>query len=76
MKIGDKLICKKSISEIEDGLTLNKKYVINDIFDDYIVVKNDYNTNTFLKTDKYNYWYIWDYFYNPDEIRIKKLKSI
>jgi hypothetical protein len=81
MKIGDKLICKKSVSEIQDRLTLNKNYIIYDIFgdsvDDYIVVvENDNNSKTFFLTDSNSFWYIWDYFYTKDELRIKKLKTL
>jgi hypothetical protein len=81
MKIGDKLICKKSVSEIQDRLTLNKNYIIYNIFgdsvDDYIVVvENDNNSKTFFLTDSNSFWYIWDYFYTKDELRIKKLKTL
>ena len=80
-KLCDKLLCKKSsecykkyegkcytISKID---IKNEYYTITDIQKFYVYVCYDW-----YKLSQNDKWYIWDYFYKPQEVRKLKLKQL
>ena len=89
LKVGDKLLCKKSIDFHIDFHNYNIHF-------DSIIIKGKYYTITFINNITYFYinkiyfdndkfycstnrislWYIWDFFYKPQEVRKMKLKQL
>ena len=72
LKVGDKLLCKKTYNHfncynIVEGEYYEISYIIN-----YIYFDNNY----FFSLDPNHYWYIWNWFYKPQEIRKLKLKQL
>ena len=75
LKIGDKLLCKKT------GKLYNIKKISYIIKDEYYFdwINNFIHLNLndyYFSLDQNNYYYIWKYFYTPQEIRKLKLKKI
>ena len=68
LKIGDKLYCKKSIN----SLLFEKKYYKITELNNSIVYVNNWG----FSIDKNYGWYLWNYFYTPQEIRKMKLIKI
>ena len=74
MKVGDKLLCKKSYYDIKK----HKYYTITDIkklnyFVDYYFYMFE---SRWYCLDPNDIWYIWNYFYTPQELRKMKLKQL
>ena len=79
LKAGDKLLCKKTTNyeSMDKKYNINKErnkyYTITGVKDNYIVYFGvDYYS---LNLNNSNY-YIWNYFYTPQEIRKMKLKQL
>lgn len=68
MKIGDKLICKKIHSIFIEG----ESYYIDDIINESLIINGEYYT---INIDSNGLSYK-DFFYTPEELRIKKLNTI
>ena len=73
LKIGDKLLCKKSYNGVIEGeyyiVTLVKSRFEGKYY--YSIINIDNDNVYFVK-----YYYIWDYFYKPQEVRKLKLKQL
>ena len=72
LKVGDKLLCKKSYHH---GSVYNKvegKYYIITMFDSNMIFFDD----DYYSIDPNYKWYIWDWFYTQQEIRKMKLKKL
>lgn len=84
MKIGDILICKKQHSSINDvsifvDIFVGDKLIIESIDDDLLYLKYDSIQLIFKLThnNRFNwYYFVGDYFYTTEELRIKKLQTI
>jgi len=89
MKNGDKLISKINFNTLEDGklLTKDNSYTIFNC--DKCGITTDIDEKYFPRNILYFSWilddednkgngttYIYDYFYTPEEIRLKKLESL
>ena len=83
LKVGDRLLCKKTDEEIKKNeyyfITLisytNNYYTIKiiDKTDNSVLIENYWFSN------KCSFYYIWNYFYTPQEVRkmkLERLKSI
>ena len=76
LKIGDKLLCKKTIyyrQEKDIDLIENEFYTIAEI--NSYAIKNILWFSIKHTTTSYLY-YVWDYFYTPQEERKLKLKQL
>ena len=81
MKVGDKLLCKKDKIFIDVIIFINDNYYTITIIDktDNSILIGDiwfYLFKKYNPNGKYNYWFIWDYFYTPQELRKLKLKKL
>ena len=70
LKVGDKLLCKINMT----GVILRKNEYYN-------IVKGKYYVISCKIAEKYklnpnSYWYLWNHFYTPKEIRKMKLKQL
>ena len=83
LKVGDKLLCKKSDSlrckrgksdKVYLGKVKDKYYIITDIVNNRIYFDDDYYYLNSLSTNWFKY--IWDYFYTPQELRKMKLEKL
>ena len=74
MNIGDTLICKKNY---DTYYTKNKSYSIEQI-DEQDINFITYQINGILlnQIHKYNKYFIWNYFYTPEEIKTPELIRI
>ena len=77
LKAGDRLLCKKSVlsGTFTNNKYYNKYYIVTDVFDDIVYFNNDF----YFRSDSpnnCNNWYIWDYFYTPQEVRKLKLERL
>ena len=77
-KVGDKLLCKKIVKHIHIKET--KYYTITKISYDSVLIDDwwfnkNYNFYSFGSYIKKSY-YVWDYFYTPQELRKLKLKQL
>ena len=73
LKVGDKLLCKKDDIDFYESPKNYKDeyYTIVEIDDTFCAVGNlGYFKN------KYSDWYIWKYFYTPQEMRKLKLERL
>ena len=70
LKVGDKLLCKININFLKK----NEYYIITNIDDvsDDVYVNNDW----YILYPNDWYYYVWDYFYTPQELRKMKLKQL
>ena len=60
-----------------DAYYFNKSYEIIDIFDDRCYFIDEVGDRDFFKIhENESDYYIWDYFYTKEEIRLKKLNSL
>ena len=77
LKVGDILLCKQDdncwVIDLLDyqHVYKNRDYIINDIKNENLSINN--LTYFYDKTDN---WYVWDYFYTPQEVRKLKLKQL
>ena len=73
LKIGDKLLCKKTYHHVHYKKVEGKYYIIDNIsYDDvYVCLDHDW-----YSLDPNRNWYIWKYFYKPQEVRKMKLKQL
>lgn len=80
MKVGYELLCKRNFIDILTGevcITINKKYILKEIFENgNIIVIDDVNDEVIFNKNNYNYRTISEYFYTNDEIRLLKLNSL
>jgi hypothetical protein len=90
MKAGDKLLCKKDLfDDLIDAIFLMEghKYEISDIQKLQnvrvvsIIKKHGYVASNYFSVDidfeeLDEIYYLWDYFYKPEEIRKMKLESL
>jgi hypothetical protein len=77
MKIGDKLLCKKSLMTLH--FNVGNEYKIVDIRPDEIIIEHPYPlSHVRFETQAKDTFsiYIWDYFYTPSEIRQLKLQQV
>ena len=77
MKVGDKLICKKYFKSDGVILSIGRKYEIDNIESNGVRIK--FNNIHYILFSLYENKFcgnIYDYFYSPEEIRLKKLDSI
>ena len=86
MKVGDKLIYKldehkegDTFDITDDAYYFNKSYEIIDI-NRYVnkryIIINELGDKDYFCEDKFDPYYIWDYFYTKEELRLKKLESL
>lgn len=81
IKVGDKILCKKSEHRTELYLTKGIEYVIFEVNDfyfmgeylhsTYTVIDDKYDDRDFIGDDEFN-----EYFYNNIELRNIKLKKL
>ena len=75
LKVGDKLLCKKSYKLVNNFYKCkkerNKYYTITCIDVERIYFEEDFFFNI-----SQSIWYIWDYFYTPQELRKLKLERL
>lgn len=88
MKVGDKLLCKKSeimnpwnsieVPDIKSEITKDKYYTISKIGEKHIMILTDICHNAFSTSiySSVSPWYLYDYFYTPQEIRKIKLEKL
>lgn len=80
LKIGDKLICKKTFDKYSCvSYTKGKSYRIDDIKWGIDIINNQNEWCTFHDEEKYDNvdsGYIWHWFYKPHETRSNKMKTI
>jgi len=74
MKVGDKIICKKSMQFEYKKIFENKSYTISYIANNYVYIYD----NGGLVFDRYNKTkqHFYDYFYTEKELRKQKLKKL
>ena len=79
MKIGDKILCKKS----GKGITIGKEYTIISsgknsvmVIVDGLLGGNATRTYNLVNELDFLYDYFYDYFYTPEELRQLKLNSL
>lgn len=81
MKVGD-IIYKNNKTDEYINFIINKPYQIIEVGysieykTNYICILNEYHAETMFYFDKSETYYIWDYFYKPNELRKNKLKTI
>ena len=79
LKVGDRLLCKKNTNYNKYVFASNKyknvHYIITKIFENHVYFDDASFEDWFLYNNKSN-WYIWDYFYTPQEMRKLKLKQL
>ena len=68
LKVGDKLLCKKLVPLLKEKY---KYYIITNINSEMIHFLADY----YLNKNK-TVWYLWKYFYTPQELRKMKLERL
>ena len=71
IKVGDKLLCKKSYKY--NSHIKGKYYTITKIKDNVYV---DLDYDDWFSLYPNNIWYIWNFFYTPQEVRKLKLKKL
>ena len=83
MKVGDKLICKNRLIYKHIHITKNEVYLISDIDENEPYVSVDIEDSGLCfylnKDTKYlieDVFYLWDYFYTQEELRLLKLNSL
>ena len=88
MEIGDTLICKENIKYNLSKFILNNPYIIKQICAHDIYIKDckkeieNVNNGLWFDLNRRGYipergiFYLWDYFYTKDELRLKKLNSL
>ena len=82
MKVGDKLICKCNTHIFNNTIQKNTICIISRVFNDNKILVGGIIFDTkesilyYNYIDKNNAIYVYDYFYTPDEIRLKKLESL
>ena len=69
MRVGDRLLCKKSRFL---NIIKNEYYTITNISNVYIYFSYDW----YILYPNDWYYYVWDYFYTPQEMRKMKLKQL
>ena len=72
MKVGDKLLCKKS-NNFDELLKKDEYYTIISITKYEIYFDNH---DFYYSTRRISLWYIWGHFYTPQKIRKMKLKQL
>ena len=70
LKVGDKLLCKKDDSSLNSFVYKGEYYIVNEV--NYWILIN--NLDYF--TDINETYYIWNFFYTPQELRKLKLKQL
>ena len=70
LKVGDKLLCKKSHYLVKK----NKYYEISHIFVN--ILHWIYFNDNYFNLNPNSILYIWKYFYKPQEVRKLKLKQL
>ncbi|MCK9446269.1 hypothetical protein M0Q50_05195 [bacterium] len=77
MKVGDKLVCKKTYNFYGGELfTKGDTYILDEISMLGIDLINNHEEWTTFNDDERYPDYIWEYFYSPEEIRKIKLLSL
>lgn len=88
IKIGDKLLCKRNLNALGGNFEVgnyynvhlidnNKFYLSNyKIYDPIIKYSNVFGLWFVIEDDNIYRYVIWDYFYNPIELRKRKIKEI
>ena len=87
LKVGDRLLCKATDFSSQHNKLISVYYTITDIVDNRIYFDDDYCNlvgDVALKTyrrDRYSLnknddFYIWEYFYTPQEVRRMKLERL
>ena len=85
LKIGDKLLCKKSDKLLckKDDISYNnfknhkgEYYIITKIYDNVTFISFISVGNLDYFNKKNSSYYIWDYFYKPQELRKLKLEKL
>ncbi|MCK9446684.1 hypothetical protein M0Q50_07460 [bacterium] len=84
MKVGDKLLCKKTytLNTNDDEIFIlynGNEYVIDSEFNGFYSIITEYNGMTFdfhILNKGVGDGYIWDYFYTKKELRKMKLNSL
>jgi len=77
MKIDDIIICKKEMSSHNALFIPNNKYKITQIRNnDKLYYITDDNNELYFVDNHHSPFYIFDYFYTLDEIRLIKLNSL
>ena len=73
LKVGDKLLCKKTY---EHNRFEGKYYTIIGVKDDYVYFNEDNYHYDWYSLDSNSPWYIWDYFYKSQKVRKMKLNKL
>ena len=87
MKVGDKFICKKNLDLIYQNTTHGGWHFIRGveytIYDQSSIGGNDHaylmandEVRLWFVSTPDNEYYVWDYFYSPQELRNLKLKKL
>ena len=75
LKVGDKLLCKKTMFDYRFfkyyNMVEGKYYEISKIFDNIIYFSADS-----YSLHKNSFYYIWNFFYKPQEMRKMKLERL
>ena len=73
LKIGDRLLCKRDTDYL--GKVKDKYYTITDIADNKVYFSDIGNIKVYFFDDDDDF-YIWKYFYTPQEVRKLKLEKL
>ena len=76
LKVGDKLICKE---RLVDWYTIGRTYNIINIEGEQISIKDNMDVSFsfgLLKSTYNDIFFIWRFFYSPNELRKLKLKEL
>ena len=82
LRVGDKLLCKKNYNRIKKNdyrngrspckIKKNEYYIITNIDISFYFFVDNY----WYSLDPNSNWYLWEYFYTPQEIRKMKLERL
>ena len=84
MKVNDKLYCKKDyiceyngrIHNFSKGNIYTINYIVNKFHMNLYCIDDDNCNSLTFSLNKEHKLYLWNYFYSPEDIRLKKLKSL
>ena len=74
-----KILCKKEYIDTtyhKIHFDINNYYKIDKIFDGGFYIKDKYNKSFMFDDYSHSHYYVWNYFYTLEEIRILKLESL
>jgi len=80
LQVGDKIICKKKNRHLTEykSYVISSKSIISSDVDIIYYILDDNNQSDWFSTNK-GYFFIYDYFYTPEELillRLLKLESL